>query len=248
MIFCFSGTGNSFHVAQIIAQANQEQIIMITETEREQRKKYILKDREKVGFVFPIYWWGMPMLVEQFIKDLALINYCENYTYAIATYGLGARNGMVDLEKLLHKKNILLHAKYEVKMVDNYIVGYELASKETQSHILAKAEEKIFHIMESIEREEEMEVKDLLGYIVKPIVHHLYKITNHRNKFYVTDTCVGCGICQAECPCNTIKLKDKKPTWEKNCSFCLKCLHHCPKQSIQYGKRTAQRTRYYYSD
>ena len=248
MIFCFSGTGNSLHVAQMIAEEMQEQIIMMTETECQQKKKYTLKEHEKIGFIFPIYWCGMPVLVEKFIKDLVVMNYEGNYTYGVATFGQVANNGMLDLEKLLQIKGIVLQAKYEVKMVDNYVIGYEIVNKEKQKLILAEADKKIMGIVESIRSEEEVKIKDLLGHVVKPMVYHFYKIRKHHNKFYVTDTCVGCGICEVQCPCNVIKLKDEKPVWEENCSFCLKCINYCPKKAIQYGKGTVKRSRYYYTN
>ena len=248
MIFCFSGTGNSLHVAEMIAEEIQEQIIMITEIQRQQKKKYTLKEHEKIGFIFPIYWCGMPVLVEEFIRDLMLVNYKGNYTYGVATFGQVAYNGMFDLEKLLQIKGIVLQAKYEVKMVDNYVIGYEVINKEKQKLILAEADKKTIRIIDSIKRQEEVKIKDLLGHVVKPIVHHFYKIKKHQDKFYVTDTCVGCRICEEQCPCNVIKLKDEKPVWEENCSFCLKCINYCPKKVIQYGKGTVKRSRYYYTN
>ncbi len=244
MIFCFSGTGNSLHVAQVIAKDSQEEIIRITQREREKNKKYILGANEKVGFIFPVYWCGMPTLVEEFIRDLTLINYNKNYTYVIATFGLKSHNGMRDLESLLKKKFMMLQAKYEVKMVDNYVVGYDIITEEKQKSILLEADNKIAEIVAKIQKEEEATIKDLLGWTIKPMIHSLYKRTDHHKKFYATSTCIGCGICEKECPCNVIKLEHNRPGWQRNCSFCLKCINSCPKQAIQYGQSTETRKRY----
>ena len=243
MIFCFSGTGNSLHVANRIAEDTNDKVIFITENERKLKKKYVLKDNEKLGFVFPIYWWGMPMEVEKFIDSLDISNYKNQHTYAVVTYGLLGNNGALDLRKKLNSKDIELTANYEVKMVDNYIVGYELAKVDKQKDILTKAEKDIDKIVLSILNRDSIKITDILSSTIKPIVHSFYKRVDHKKKFYVMDTCVGCGICERECPCNAIKIEESKVTWIKNCSFCQKCIHNCPKEAIQYGK-TEGRKRY----
>lgn len=248
MIFCFSGTGNSLYVASRVAKATKEEIIMITESERRLQKSYILNDAERLGFIFPIYWWGMPLLVEEFVKNLKLDNYNGQYTYAIATFGLGSKNGVIDLKDILKSKKIMLTSNFEVKMVDNYIVGYEVANEEKQKKILLNAENQLNQILPHIMRQETVKVKDYIGRIVKPIVHHFYKSVDHHKKFYTTDSCIGCSTCEKNCPCNSIKMAESKPTWLTNCSFCLKCINCCPKQAIQYGKGTEGRTRYYNSN
>lgn len=62
-------------------------------------------------------------------------------------------------------------------------------------------------------------------------------------KFYANDKCTGCGICESVCNCNTIKV-DKKPSWGKECTQCLACMHFCPVKAIQYGKGTEKKGRY----
>lgn len=42
-----------------------------------------------------------------------------------------------------------------------------------------------------------------------------------------------------------IDLEIKKPVWTKDgCACCLGCIHRCPEQAIQYGKKTESRGRY----
>ncbi len=245
MIFCFSGTGNSLHMAERIAKELDDNIVMITESEVKGCREYHVDADEKIGFVYPIYWWGMPLLVEDFIRKMKISGYAGQYVYAVCTYGLSAHNGLYDLKRLLISKKIVLSATYEVKMVDNYIVGYELKSKKIQQEILLRANEKIPYIIESIKAQESHLVKDGVFSLLKPLVHSFYKKTNHQKDFFATDDCVGCGLCEQQCPCGVIRMKENKPVWENNCSFCLKCIHTCPKQAVQY-KNTKGRMRYSY--
>ena len=54
-------------------------------------------------------------------------------------------------------------------------------------------------------------------------------------KFYANDKCVGCSVCEKVCNLQSITLVDKKPTWKKECTRCLACIHSCPAKAIQYG-------------
>ena len=99
MIFYFSGTGNSRYVAERVAEATGDTLISITKDEMNNNPKYVLQDEEKLGFVFPIYWWGMPSLVEEFIEKLNIQVKSDNYIYGISTYGLESHNGLKGFRK-----------------------------------------------------------------------------------------------------------------------------------------------------
>lgn len=244
MIFYFSGTGNSRYVAEQIASSTNDNIVNITKEEMNKKINYILEDGENLGFVFPIYWWGMPMLVEEFIKKMELKIQDNCYVYGVCTFGLGAHNGLKDLEKILLKKGIVLQASFEVKMIDNYIIAYDIADKEKQDIICKNAKIKVKEIVRDIIQQKQTKVTDVIGTTIKPIVHSFYKNTDHRKKFYATENCTGCGLCEKGCPCQAITMENGKPVWKENCSFCLKCIHSCPTHALQYGKGTITRSRY----
>ena len=70
-------------------------------------------------------------------------------------------------------------------------------------------------------------------------------VTSNSNRigFYYPNVdeskCVHCGLCEKVCPKNIIQLQGGKPIWTKDdCACCLGCLHRCPKQAIQYGKKS----------
>lgn len=72
-----------------------------------------------------------------------------------------------------------------------------------------------------------------------------YKYIISDKKFYVTDTCVPCGNYEKICPFHNIKLTDKKPIWNRNCTHCMACIGSCPTEAIEYGKHTKGLRRYY---
>ena len=63
MIFYFSATGNSQYIAQRLAEVTGETLVSITEC---------LLPGERVGFVTPVYFFGLPSIVSEFIRNLDL--------------------------------------------------------------------------------------------------------------------------------------------------------------------------------
>ena len=72
MIFYFSGTGNSKDAAVKIAGSLGEQVVDIAEAFYEENKVYTIKPGEKAGFIFPVYYYGPPTIVADFVKALDL--------------------------------------------------------------------------------------------------------------------------------------------------------------------------------
>ncbi|MHB1393679.1 MAG: EFR1 family ferrodoxin [Clostridia bacterium] len=60
-------------------------------------------------------------------------------------------------------------------------------------------------------------------------------------KFYVDDSCDGCGICQKVCPVKNIVLQKGMPVWLHKCEQCGACFNLCSKKSLQ-GKNLAAKT------
>ena len=86
--------------------------------------------------------------------------------------------------------------------------------------------------------------------VLTKVVHPMFmKFAMSDKPFSVdADKCVSCGACESRCPVGNIRLVDGKPTWNGNCAQCTACINGCPVQAIQYGKRSAGRVRYFFSD
>ena len=72
MIFWFSGTGNSFVVAQELAEGLGEQIMPISRAigELPEEVLFLMGKEKRIGFVFPVYAWGPPKMILEFVKRL----------------------------------------------------------------------------------------------------------------------------------------------------------------------------------
>lgn len=249
MIFYFTGTGNSLQVAKSIAEYNGERLISISKEMNSKREsfEYTLEENETIGFVFPIYAWGPPKMVLQFIEKLKLNNYKDNYVFSVVTCGDNIGNTMKVLGNYLIKKGMKLNSGFSIRMPNNYIIMFDVDPKELEEEKLLALKETLKNINIIIKERKtdifEIEKGSFPG-VLTGVINPLF-IINAMNtkKFYATDRCTGCGLCERVCNSNTIKVKER-PEWGKECTQCLACIHLCPVKAIQYGKNTENKGRY----
>ena len=78
MIFYFSGTGNTKWAASKLASATREDLISIApymradDSSHNLAEPFILKENERLGFVFPVHGWRVPKLVREFICKMKI--------------------------------------------------------------------------------------------------------------------------------------------------------------------------------
>lgn len=248
MIFYFSGTGNSLYAAKSIAQHNKEELVSIASAVNSGKEvfEYSLGDNETVGFVYPVYAWGPPIMVSDFIEKLKLNNLKDNYIFSVVTCGDNIGNTMKVLNRCLEKKGLKLHSGFSVRMPNNYIIMGNVDSKELEKEKLAAADVTLKNINHWIEQRaegfwvEKGPVPWLLTGLINPLFN---KNALDTSKFAANDKCTGCGICEKVCNSQTITVNDR-PQWGERCTQCLACIHYCPTQAIQYGKATEKKGRY----
>lgn len=246
MIFYFTGTGNSLYVAKKISEHNNDKIISIAEEMQKDKIEYYLDDAEAIGFVYPVYGWAPPKIVLDFIKRLQLNNYKDNYIFSIATCGDNIGNTMEVLKKSLNNRKMLLNSGFSIRMPNTYIISFDVDSKELEKEKLINADKRIEEINKIISNR----TKDVFQVEKGPMPAFLSAINPLFNtfgmgtkKFYATDACTSCGLCEKICPTGNITV-DKKPKWGASCTKCLACIHRCPAKAIQYGKATLKKGRY----
>ena len=82
-LYYFSGTGNSLVVARELKKnIMNSKLIPIAKILKENK---IIPDTEKVGFIFPLYFWGLPKIIEDFLKKIDLSN--VKYIFCVTTSG-----------------------------------------------------------------------------------------------------------------------------------------------------------------
>lgn len=268
MIFYFSGTGNTKWAATRLAAATHEDLINIAqymradESSHQIAEPFILKENERLGFVFPVHGWRVPKLVRDFIANMSLQGF-HPYTYCVCTAGdsigltIDNLNDTIAQSKSLKALGINeVSSSYSLIMPESYVglpfmdvdpKERETRKKEEAAQQLAVICEEVFNRKEGVNRL----VKGPIPWFFTKVVGGFFEnvlITDKR--FHVEkDRCVKCGICANVCPVGDIKGgQGKYPVWlhHKDCLTCFSCYHHCPHHAIEFGHQTQKKGQYYY--
>ena len=241
MIFYFSGTGNSEGIANIVAQALNDQAVNIVGSCPED---YHFTEKDFLGFVFPIYAYAAPEIMLQFAKKI-----CPGsaFTFAICTFSNVAGEALKQFSEI-----IPLKSGYGIKMPDNYpILNKVIDNRESSIEKLRAAKSRLEQILPRISaRNEEFDV--LVGenghdntYLLAPQFNKLKRKTTY---YWVEkDKCVHCGLCKQLCPAYAIDIREGFPVWIKeDCFMCMACINRCPAVAIEYGEYSMGKYRYYF--
>jgi NAD-dependent dihydropyrimidine dehydrogenase PreA subunit len=251
MVYYFTGTGNSYHVARVIAEAQGERLLSVAR-ELDNPDPLISvtpHDGERVGFVFPIHAWGPPRLVLDLIRRLRIAG--KPYIFTVCTCGDEEGHATRAVQKAVAKQGLALSAAFCLIMPNNYIVSFTVDPPDLAAAKIKDADEQLVHI-NAVLRDRQQDVFELRpgkqpglkSALINPLFN---RFACRTGKFFAEDTCTRCGLCERICPVHTITLTDK-PRWGKACTQCLGCLHRCPVQAIQYGAGTRGKARYVFPE
>ncbi|MFV0497412.1 MAG: EFR1 family ferrodoxin [Candidatus Fimivivens sp.] len=241
-IFYFTGTGNSLQVAMDLSKKMDN----VTITQISESTKVDLS-AERIGFVFPVYLWGVPNIVERFLKRIP-INMQGKYLFAIATYKSQAGDTIGQVARILKHTQNRLSSGFTIEMPGNNIIYYNSEPARTQNQKIQNCRMQLIKIADIINAQAQEIPKSSVFQAVffTGILHAiLSKIFKNSDKnFWINDKCTACGVCAKVCPVGNISIKDSNPIWNHNCQQCVACINSCPNHAIQYGKTTIGRNRY----
>ena len=265
MIFYFSGCGNSKHVAEAIATGLNDSLIFIPEAAREGRYEYELDNGERLGFVFPIYAWGPPKLVTDFVKKLSIKAGPSTLRVASGTAGSGTlpytyfactcgdECGLAEdiFRKAMEQKGWKLDACISLQMPETFIgmPGFKLDTDENAKRKISAVDVTLAEYIPRIQNKESFSkmTKGGAAWFKSRLINPGFsKMATNDKKYYTTDACIHCGKCVEACPLKNVTFEDGHPKWNGNCTMCMSCYHHCPVNAIQYGKATVGKGQYYF--
>ena len=243
MIFYFSATGNTRHSAMQVANATSDRIISISECLKTSNFDFSVKEGETIGIASPVYNFGLPVTVIDFINKLNISGNI-GYVFTLVTFGGLSGGASKMLKSELKKKGIKINAQYSVRMPDTWTPVYDLSDKNKVTETNKKADIKISGIINKIIKKSKGNF-DSRRIPFGDKFYGGYEEMRKTSSLSVNDSCVGCGLCAKECPVGAIEIQKGKPAWVKEkCAMCLACLHRCPKFAIQRGSKTALHGQY----
>ena len=244
MILFFSGTGNSEYVAERIGKDIGDTVLNLFDKIRKKDYSALQSDKPWI-VVTPTYAWRIPRIVTDWLRKTELIG--SRDIYFVLTCGGDIGNAGAFLRRFCMEKGLEDRGCASVLMPENYIALFETPSEEEALALIERAEPKITDIARMIKEgrilpEQQVNGKDKIRSGLVNTV--FYPLMVHAGKYYATDACISCGLCEKVCSLENITLKDGKPVWGKNCTHCMACICRCPKEAIEYGKHSQGQPRY----
>lgn len=249
-IYWFSGTGNSLAVAREIARGLGGAELVPIATHRGRP----VVARGEVGIVCPVYFFGLPLLVQGFIRRLDLTR--ATYVFVALTSGGSPGSAPAQARRLLRGAGRSPDAVFSVVGPGNYIAMYDVPSGDARDRSVSEMHAAAGRVASSVGAREAASVKASAGArlayaALAATLGRWFARTCHRQdaNFEVTDACTQCGACVRVCPVANVELDGGRPRWRGECEQCFACIHWCPAAAIQVRRRgTARRGRYHHPD
>lgn len=248
MIITFSGTGNSLMVARELQKHLGGELLNLTGELLQKPSSQVVEIAEtekQVVWVFPVYSWGVPPVVERFLRRAKVKGAHGVSHFLVCT--CGDDTGYTDNQwrKLIGRRGWNPRGSFSVQMPNTYVLmkGFDVDSPELAAAKIAAMPQRVAAIASAINRgfsESDM-VRGSMAWLKTYVVYPFFKrFCMSPAPFHSTDACVGCGQCSRTCPMGNITLSpSQRPQWGNRCALCLRCYHICPRHAVAYGKETA---------
>jgi len=249
ILYYFTGTGNSLKVAEDLAKEleDAELVPVVRLLDRDS----VSVSADRIGIIFPVYMWGLPIIIKDFIKKLDVDR--ATYIFGVATYGGFPAATLKQLNNLLKEKGLKLSSGFGLHLPGNYTPLYEAIAEEKQRKLFSEVKRKIKQIAKFIGEGRRGKIESnffLINMIFSGLIYTVSapKIPRMDAGFWLNEKCNSCGVCSRVCPVNNIEMQEGKPKWLHHCQQCLACLHWCPQEAIELGKKTPGRKRYHHPE
>ncbi len=246
-LYYFSGTGNTLYLAQRLAdELGDTELVSITSA---LKSGNLTSKSENVGILFPVYCFGTPNIIKNFVGKLNLTE--SQYLFTAVTYGGLLSRTLKLFMRECGAAGLNLQAGFAVQMPGNAISTYDRIPEnkiKSFAEILEKRVPEIAAVI-SEKKNAKLETKQFLFQPLLTALHgnFMKQMPKEAAKYFTTESCKLCGDCVKLCPVGNISIENKKIVWGEKCEQCMACIQWCDNEAIQLGEKTASRKRYHHN-
>lgn len=244
VIYCFSGTGNTRRMSQIVLDEFEKRgisgtLVSIDIDKFNQGDFPNANEFDFVGISYPIYGFNAPYLVNSFVKKLASSSKGQK-AFILKSSGepFKVNNPSSSIIKRLLKRK-----GYKVVFERHYLMPYNIMFRYPDSLAKQMVLSIQKHAPYSVDRilgdeKNKLLSPGLLGIILSFICKLVWVAGPLFGKMYSVkkDKCTKCGKCIKSCPMNNISRdKEEYPCFGWHCMLCQSCVMKCPEDAIHSG-------------
>lgn len=246
MVLYFTGTGNSRYLARRIAEGLEMPLYDLNTCIQAGDTAPVQTGRDVV-LVTPTYAWRVPRVVSQWLGNTELTG--AERIWFVMDCGSEIGNAAKYNRQLAAQKHLRYMGTAQIIMPENYIAMFNAPQAEQARRIVEQAEPALQKVLAQVRAGQEFPPpRDTLydRFMSGPVNPVFYRFFVKADAFRATDACIGCGKCVELCPLNNIRLENGKPVWGKHCTHCMACICYCPKEAVEYGKKSKGKPRYHF--
>lgn len=246
LIIYFSGTGNTYKIAQKYADCFRElgQDAELVSADGIANGKTLpqevstrLESADLVGFGYPVHAFNAPAIMLKVAKLIRKQN-SEKRAFIFNTSGEPLKLNNISSIKLVH---LLKRRKFTVFSEYHYCMPYNI--------IFRHADEMAYRMWNTAEQLIPLDVKDILdnkphrlkrvfcgGFVAWVMRCEQWGVRLNGRAYKVGNECAHCNKCVQICPTQNITVnKNGKLKFGGKCLMCMRCAQLCPRNTIKTG-------------
>lgn len=241
VIFYFSGTGNTWWVAdKIKRQLDSKNVNADTVSiERVDTKKadWWIKTADLIFFGWPVYCSDLPEPMKKFIDNLQVIEKGKHVHTFCTQMGFSG-DGAWQYHKHFEKKGLTIDSAQHFIMPSNISSSSGIFGSPKKETDGLKILDKCDKMIERYVRDLLMGKSKIMGkysYVLGSLQRAPYGIFYKKFQRQVgvnKERCSSCGICARICPAGDINMKENYPEFSGKCELCFRCYAFCPVSAI----------------
>jgi ferredoxin/flavodoxin len=255
VLFCMSGTGNTFRAAKWMeAEAEKQKIEtrLIHIGYNQPKIQMESNPQHLVGLLAPTHGFTAPW---KMIKFACLLPRAKGTNAFVAVTRAGSRFGKklrlpgmegtagYLLAVILAMKGYRVRGVTGIDMPSNWTAVHPSMNVEHVNDIVSRAKpmaERFIGRILSGGRSFDWPICPALGILLLQVSFGYLLIGRFflAKLFFASLRCNGCGQCAMNCPFGAIRMfgrRNPRPYWTYHCESCMRCMAYCPQKAIEAG-------------